>query len=374
MGGGIILQMPMFKTNSNEQQGRAAKILRVSWPFLLAALVFVCTRIAINNPLIVEKYYSEKIYPVIARLFSAISRQLSFSLWDAFWTVAILLLIIGLILVLIKKLKPRRYFLRIAQTTVLLYSIFYFLWGFNYFRPGIETRIGWERNKADMSVFRSALDSIISNASRNRSSVSAADYKEIDKKVEESYQINSKRLGINYPNGTRRPKTMIFSSFIAKLGVTGYFGPFFNEINLNHLVLPLDYPFTLAHEKAHQFGVASEAEANLMAFIICTTSDDERLRYSGYMNVLLYFLSDARKQRIDKESIAKIDKDVMKDLQLRQRYYAALMREKLSEMQTAANDAYLKSNHIKTGIRNYNQVVALILSYYNNDSPMKCPL
>lgn len=249
--------------------------------------------------------------------------------------------------------------------------MFYFLWGFNYFRPGIEKRIGWGTPGTDMTIFRSALDSIIIEAGLNRIAMSDSDYHEIDKKVEESFQKNSKKLGINYPNGTRRPKTMIFSSFIAKLGVTGYFGPFFNEINLNHNVFPLDYPFTLAHEKAHQFGVASEAEANLMGFIICTTSDDPRLRYSGYMNVLLYFLSDARKQRADKEFLMKIDKDVMKDLQIRRKYYVDLQREKLSEMQTAANNAYLKTNHIRSGVKNYNQVVALILSYYYNTGPGK---
>jgi hypothetical protein len=361
----------MFKRNKKVKPGNLRKILLIFWPFVLALLVFLSTRIAIKNPAIVEHFYSEGVYPIIASLFSSASRLIPFSIWDAFWAVAILLIIAGLFLVIIKKIKPGRYFLRLSQSLVLLYSIFYFLWGFNYFRPGIESRIGWESPKTDMTIFRPALDSIIINTGLNRITISDSDYQSINKKVEESFQKNSKRLGLNYPNGTRRPKTMIFSSFVAKLGVTGYFGPFFNEINLNRYVFPLDYPFTLAHEKAHQFGVASEAEANLMGFIICTTSDDPRLRYSGYMNVLLYFLSDARKQRADREFIMKIDKEVKKDLQLRRKYYADLQREKLSEMQTAANNAYLKSNHIKSGVKNYNQVVALILSYYHNTAPGK---
>ena len=361
----------MFKKINREKSGNLKKWAAVFWPFVLALFVFLGTRLAIKNPAFVEDVYSEKIYPLIARLFSSVSRHIPFSIWDAFWAITILLIIAGLILVIIKKMKPGRYFLRISQFLVLLYSIFYFLWGFNYFRPGIETRIGWEIPGTDMKIFRSALDTIIISAGLNRVAMTDSDYQSIDRKVEESFQKNSKRLGINYPNGTRRPKTMIFSSFVAKVGVTGYFGPFFNEINLNRYVFPLDYPFTLAHEKAHQFGVASEAEANLMGFIICTTSDDARLRYSGYINVLLYFLSDARRQRMDKEFLMKIDKQVIKDLQLRRKYYADLQRERLSEMQSAANNAYLKSNHIKTGVRNYNQVVALILSYYYNIGPSK---
>jgi hypothetical protein len=361
----------MFRKSDKAKSGNLRKIIGNSIPFVLAVLVFLGTRIAIKHPLVVEHFYSEMIYPVIAGLFSSVSRLIPFSIWDAFWAVTLLLIIAGLVLVIIKRIKPGRYSLRVIQFLVLLYSIFYFVWGFNYFRPGIETRIGWESPKTNMSVFRSAFDTIILNSNLYRTSMSESDYQSIDKKVEESYKKNSKRLGINYPNGSRRPKTMIFSSFIAKLGVTGYFGPFFNEINLNRYLFPVDYPFTLAHEKAHQFGIASEAEANLMAFIICTTSDDPRLEYSGYMNVLLYFLSDARKQRADREFLMKIDEPVMKDLQLRRKYYADLQREKLSEMQTAANNAYLKSNHIKSGVRNYNQVVALILSYYYNQGREK---
>jgi hypothetical protein len=160
---------------------------------------------------------------------------------------------------------------------------------------------------------------------------------------------------------------MIFSLFFAKLGVSGYFGPFFNEIHLNSKLLPMDYPFVLSHEKAHQFGVTSEAEANFVAFVICINSEDQKLKYSGCESLLLYFLKDATHRKDYHEIFDKIDKRVIADLRSRQKYYLGLQNEGMSDMQTAANNAYLKVNNIEKGVKNYDQVVSLVLGWYQNN-------
>ena len=161
---------------------------------------------------------------------------------------------------------------------------------------------------------------------------------------------------------------MVFSSFYGKLGLSGYFGPFFNEIHVNHYVLPVDYPFLLAHEKAHQFGITSEAEANLVAFVVCVRSDDQGLRYSGYQSLLLYFLRDASHLKEYKEYLNKIDQRVLQDFRSRQKYYAGLENITLSKMQTAVDNSYLKANNIEKGVKNYNQVVSLVIDWYYNSN------
>ena len=344
------------------------KFIRISWPFFLAALVFISLKIAVRNTRLVDQYYSNGIYPRIAKLFSSLSNLIPFSLWDLFWVLIIFLIISGIFFIAFKKVKFRWYSLRIAQLLALLYSFFYILWGFNYFRPKIETRIGWEKQQTDERIFRLVLDSIIIHTNSSHISVSASDYSMIDILVEESYCKNSLEFGINYPNGTRRPKTMLFSSTFAKLGVSGYFGPFFNEIHVNGCLLPMDYPFVLAHEKAHQFGITSEAEANLVAFIVCTTSDDLRLQYSGNLLMMLYFLTDATKMNDYQGYIKKIDRPVITDIRFRRRYYQVLLNKNLDKMQNAVNDSYLKSNNIREGVKNYNHVVALVISWYQNSN------
>ena len=339
---------------------------KVLWPFILALFAFLGVGFAVRRSEIVENYYSKGIYPFIAKSFSWLSGSISFSMWDIFWLITVLAIITGFILVIFRKVKFSRLILRIAQMMALLYTFFYLVWGYNYFRPKLEVRIGWEIAKPNESDFRSVLDSMILHTNLSHIPISSDDYTDIDKLIEESYLKNRLLLGINYPNGSRHPKTMIFSSFFAKSGVSGYFGPFFNEVHLNYYLLPMEYPFVLAHEKAHQFGITNEAEANLAAFVVCTTSNDLRLQYSGYVNLLVYFLSDAANLKDAKTFIRKIEKPVILDLRFQRRHWQGLQNKTLDQVQTAANNAYLKTNHIEEGVKNYNQVVGLVMSWYHN--------
>ncbi|HEX2920214.1 MAG TPA: DUF3810 domain-containing protein [Bacteroidales bacterium] len=336
------------------------------FPFLLAILVFICTRYSIHHPGFVEKYYSLGLYPSLASGISAISNLTHYSLWDIFWIVISLLVISGIVLVFLKRLKLKIFLLRFIQMITLIYSLFYLSWGFNYFRPGIEARLGWQITDRKENDFRALLDTLICNVNRTYTEVDYSEYKEIEAHLEDSYKNLSSQLGITWPCGTRNPKTILISSLFAKSGVSGYFGPLFNEVHINHYQLPGDYAFTLAHEKAHQLGLPNEAEANLAAFVVCTSSTDNRLRYSGYVHVLLYFLNDCRQMSDYKSYLKKIDTRVLSDLRHRKSYYDNLRNRTFEGIQEAANNAYLKSQNIEKGIENYNQVVSLVMNWYKN--------
>jgi hypothetical protein len=361
-----MISTQMKRENRGGLKARIVWITLILWPFILAALVLGSVRFAVHHSPLIEFYYSAGIYPSIARALSGLSNWFPFSLWDTFWAIVILLVISGFVLVIIRKMKLGRYVLRLIQLLALLYAFFYLVWGFNYFRPKIETRTHWESSQASEKNFRAIFDSIIVHTNLSYTSITPSDYSIIDVLVEESYAKNSVELGIPYPNGTRRPKTMLFSSFFAKSGVSGYFGPFFNEIHLNYYLLPMEYPYVLAHEKAHQFGITNEAEANLAAFVVCITSDDRRLQYSGYVNLLVYFISDAAHTKDVKDFIRKIDKPVIHDLRFQRTHWQGLQNKILDQVQTAANNAYLKTNNIEEGVKNYNQVVSLVIGWYHN--------
>lgn len=339
------------------------------FPFLVALITFALVEYGSDHPELIEKYYSHAIYPVVATLFSSVSGFSSFSLWDIFWSLLVLFALIMLGSVLFGRIKLLRFLLRTLQLAAVLYSFFYLSWGFNYFRQPIEKRLNWTRHIEKKDMFPTVLDTLISNANASRVEISVSDYADIDSLIETSYRIHASQFGYSYPNGSRRAKTMLYTWFFAKSGVSGYFGPFFNEVHLNGELLPTEYPFVLAHEKAHQFGISGEAEANFMAWYICSSSSDDRLRYSASIQLLQYFFGDPFHQEAVREYLKKFDKKAMADIMKQRNHWKELRNETLDKAQTTANNAYLKSNKIHEGVMNYNSVVRLTIEWYLNTYP-----
>ena len=344
------------------------RVIRKAWPFIIAFLIFLITRLALHFPHASEKIYSENIYPFLAGLLSSASRMFPFSLWDSFWAVFLLGLLFAVAGIFMRWIRLKEFAYQLAGLLAVLFSYFYLSWGFNYFRPPLNERMGFQLEEIDKEEFRSALDSVIVNVNRNYIKIDYSDYQGIDSAVEISYSSNATLLDLSYPNGFRRPKKMIFSNIIAKFGVSGYFGPFFNEINLNKKILPMEYPFLLAHEKAHQFGIAAEADANMAAFIVCSRSENSELRYSGYFCLMLYFLEDAQYLADYHQYLLKLSKPVIDELRFRQEYYYGIQNEKMEKAHEKVYDAYLKGNNVSQGVEDYNHVVELVISWVKNSS------
>jgi len=171
---------------------RITKIILIFFKLIISALAYLAVGFSARNPQLVESYYSKGFYPNVARTFSWISNLIPFSLWDIFWIAVILLIITGVVLVAFRRAKLSWLILRIAQSMAILYTLFYIVWGFNYFRPKLEIRIGWEKPKTDETVFRSILDSMILHTNSGYVQILPSDYQEIDLLIEESYHKNCK--------------------------------------------------------------------------------------------------------------------------------------------------------------------------------------
>ncbi len=378
-----------------------------------ALLTFGLTELAAAYPHITEKYYSTGIYPVIASILSRISNAFPFSLDDIFYIslIVVAITLTGLLIIsvckktikfrglrhcergtskaisigyqqiassyrprnddlchvflqtLIRKVRIKKIIYTLINVLAVVYILFYWLWGFNYFRIQLNERLTIPEQTVSKENFNYALDYLIESANKNHTDTFNISYNDINILVEKSYQESSGFLKINYPQGVRNPKPITFSRFFAKAAISGYFGPFFNEIHINHYLLPVEYPWTLAHEKSHQFGITSEAEANFYAWIICNNSENSQIRYSANLNALFYFLYEARKLKDYKNTISKIDEDVKEDIREIINHWAKLRNKHVEKAASKANDTYLKTNKIEKGIDDYNEVVKYVTEY-----------
>jgi len=360
-----------FEITMAKNKFRTIVFGKAALPIWLALVTFGLTELFSRYPKITELVYSQTFYPAIAFLLSFLSKWVSFSLDDAFYALLAVFLIILIVLVLIRKIKFSRFLLTIVQTLAICYVLFYWFWGFNYYRSGINERLSIAQSNPDTVKFVRVFENLIARTNASYCTYENVKYSTIDSLVEFSYQNHAPFLKLNYPQGTRIPKPITLSSFFAKAGIAGYYGPFFSEVHLNDSLLMIEYPQVLAHEFAHQFGVTSEAEANFYSWLVCSRSDSKHLQYSANISMINYFLSQSKHLHNFPDLVHQIRKPVIDDIRKVQKHWAGMRNEQIDKAAGKVNDVYLKTNKIEKGIEDYFGVVQFVMDFETDSVAQK---
>ncbi|TLX77721.1 DUF3810 domain-containing protein [Labilibacter sediminis] len=331
--------------------------------FILALITLLVLFLFKSYPLLAERIYSNGIYPVVAAFLSSVSRLFPFSLDDFFYLGLILLFCLGIVLLVLRRISLGSFLFRIAQLLAMVFVLFYWSWGFNYYRADVHTRMELHKNLPDTEVFIEVFEDIIEQANNSYVDYCILNHDELDSCIEASFSQISDELKLKYSQGYRRVKEITLSSWFAKATILGYYGPFFNEVHINSYLTGLDVPVVMAHEKAHQFGITGEAEASFYGWLVCVKSNQNFVRYSGWMYALDYFLFESRDLPNRKELIEKIRPEVIEDLKYRYQYWHNWRNEKMDRVARKMNDVYLKTNGVESGIDDYGDMVQLIVDY-----------
>lgn len=146
---------------------------------------------------------------------------------------------------------------------------------------------------------------------------------------------------------------------------TGFFFPFTGEANVNTDSPPAFFASTVAHELAHQRGVAKEQEANFVAVLVCLRNDDPDYTYSAALMAYTY-LSDALAgaDRAAWEEIhAALPETVMRDLEVERQYWQRFDTS-VQKVSNVVYENFLYSYDQELGLRSYGACVDLLVNYY----------
>lgn len=345
-----------------------AKHIKSISPFILLAVTILLQYIFNANNNLTERYYSTGIYPIIASTLSFLSSKVGFSIGDLFYLFLIVFFIVGIILLFIKKIRILTFLLRFFQIICIVYASFYFFWGFNYYRESAHARLSVNKTEANDSTFIKTFEYIINKTNESYSPTAHFNFDTLDSTLEASYQNNAEFLQLKYPSGTRRIKNISFSDFFAKATILGYYGPFFNETHINKHLTKWDIPVVSAHEKSHQFGITSEAEAGFYGWFVCVHSNDQFIEYSGWLYALDYFIYQSKDLSNRKKWIQKIRPEIIADIKAQNKHWRQWRNASIDKAASKVNDAYLKTNNVEKGIQDYNGVVQLIVDYLSMTS------
>ncbi len=335
-----------------------------------------------NHAHLAEKYYGMMVFPKVRLLLDKLMLPIS---GIQVSLVIILFLILGFIARFIVDRRPIRkkafsLTLRMYSLIAVLVIIFYWFWGFNYSRPVITERMKWAENEPNKAWIKYELDQTVSllNALRSKKNLENMDadsltnvavdhtiQSEIVQRVLQIIELFNYRIegrpGIRF---IRPP------GFLLHWSTAGIYWPFTGESNIDDGVHYLRKPVTMAHELAHAFGVTSEGDCNFIAYLVCSSSRHDILKYGAALSYLNYLLKDASQLLSDEEyndSVSRILPKVHSDrLSIAKQH--SQFEDYLPLFRNLIYDSYLKSQGIQDGLANYNYFVNLMYNLKKSDA------
>jgi hypothetical protein len=340
---------------------------------------FATQGLAALHPAAVESLYSRPLYPRLAGLLGAVSAGLPFSLAEA--GLAALLLALSLLLFRFVREAGRRRAVpwsalgrfcgRALAAGGAAYLSFLLLWGLNYQRQPFGLTAGLDTAPAPVSELKALGRELVESANRLRENM-AEDERGVMRLPDGAAgarartEAGFRRAAVLYPTLAgccSRPKPVLASSLLARLGITGIYSPFTGEPNLNTTLPDPEVPFCASHEMAHQRGFAREDEANYLGYLACRLHPDPDFRYSGTLAASLYTLSAL--QHADPGAAAAIQAlhsaPVRRDLEALAAW-AARYQGRLQRASERVNDAYLRTQGQREGARSYGRMVDLLVA------------
>lgn len=318
---------------------------------------------------------SSGVLSVLSAAFSIVS----FSVWPCI-AVTLIALFLGLFIrCFVKRSSLVQWFASLVCVALSLSLMFVGIWGLNHYAPPLSQDLGLEVGEYSQEELLDATRHYLNQAAvladqvpRDQSgSLERQDFGELAAAAGSAYE----GLETKYPvfSGSTKPvKELLAGDLLLATGHNGIFVAITGESSVPADTAVGDMPFTMCHEVAHRFGIASEKEANFAAILACASSDDSRFAYAGYLKAFDYCLGalyayypQAVSGVMKKDAlVAPVESYqlVLDDLQDISAHYQQY-EGPLEEVGTSVNDAYLKSFSQESGVRSYGEVVDYLIAW-----------
>ena len=325
---------------------------------------------------LVERVYAARLYPGIQAMMTTASNAVPVALFD----IAIVtgaaggLWLWACALTRARRTRTARPLVAAARVTVTVaaagYLWFVAIWGLNYARPPLDTRLGLPVGPATAEEVAALLDLAVAGANRWFGPAHADRRVPYDAERDIAVALHAveARQGRPRPTVPGRPKPTLLAPYFRMAGVDGLTAPAALETLLNPDLTAAERPFVLAHEWAHLAGYAPEADANFVAWLVTMeASADAASRYSGWLFLVsetaVQVPAEGRRART-----ALLGEGPRRDLAA----IAARASQHVDFVQRVGwrvYDGYLRSQGVGEGVVSYSRVVELIVRAQRRLSP-----
>ena len=261
-----------------------------------------------------------------------------------------------------------------ADVCLTVYALFCLMWGVNYWTDSFQDRSGItaqpvaaEDLEAVTAYFAQQLAAAADSVPRDENGVYAVPKEQI---LAESRLVYG-GVTEQFPFLDFRDtgvKAVRCSRFMSIMGFTGVYFACIGESNVNVDSPACLLPSTVAHELAHQRGIAWEQECNFLGVLASVTSGMPDYVYSGWLLGFIH-LGNALYET-DPEAYWAIrnalPETVSADLRDNNAYWDQFRDNVVEKVTDTVYDAALKSYGDANGMKSYSMVVELLVAYYKD--------
>lgn len=349
-------------------------------PFVLFCLFFVvaiCHAISFFSVGFAD-FFNENIGAFVRMLFAKATGWIPISLTETI--IVTLPISVGVIFVtyirhgLQEKRTAVRFMVSLLSVLSVLYTMFALTAGVGYRNSPLDEKLGIEKElvsaddlyntalkvSAEIDLLSDGLETGIDG-----STVMPYGLDEMNDKINDAYSTVSHRYPFIQDMRTN-VKYVALSKAWTYTHFSGVYCYYTGEANININFPDYTLPYTTAHELAHQRGIAAEDEANFVAFLVCISSEDDYIKYSGYQNMLEYLLNalhSADKVKYG-ELTSHLNRRSVSEINAYNEFFEPYRQNVASTVSSALNDTYLKAMGESDGEKSYGMVVDLAVAYY----------
>ncbi len=350
------------------------------WIWIALGLFSIILRIILGSfPEVIEQYYSRGLFVGVRNIFDYSIGMIPIP----FLYVLILGVLCFVFYRIFRKkgnelsLKKRIINITFSITAFLsgLIFLFLFLWGFNYGRVPIEEQMGIEPRALSKEELKKEF--LVSTEEMVAAYDKIKNYDQaffkryifeenISNKIRQEVGRTFKDLG--YPVPGRLQVRMLYpKGSLLRISTAGFYLPLTGECNVDPGLHPLQMPYVISHELAHGYGIGDEGTCNFIAYLTCTSSKDPIMNYTGFFSYWRSVAGQYRAANPDhyKAVRASIPEGIGEHLKL--------INEEMDKypdifpaVRDATYNAYLKTQGIDEGLKNYSRVVLLVRAYRND--------
>ena len=261
-----------------------------------------------------------------------------------------------------------------ADVCLTVYALFCLMWGVNYWTDSFQDRSGItaqpvaaEDLEAVTAYFAQQLADTADSVPRDENGVYAVSKEQI---LAESRLVYGGVTEL-FPFLDFRDtgvKAVGCSRFMSIMGFTGVYFACIGESNVNVDSPACLLPSTVAHELAHQRGIAWEQECNFLGVLASVTSGMPDYVYSGWLLGFIHlgnalYDTDPEAYRAIRDTLPDT---VRADLRDNNAYWDQFRDNVVEKVSDTVYDAALKSYGDANGMKSYSMVVELLVAYYKD--------